>query len=166
MTTIAYKDGVMAADSGVWDNGRLVTEAVKIIRLRSGGLFGAAGDSDHRGIVKLVGGIRSPARLPSKKDLEETREEVNAILVLPGGEVFAVFNALEGMSGNHSEWRGGIECIHEGMYAVGSGGDIAMGALAVGASLVEAVWAACRYDCYTRPPVRSVGLHESEEDEE
>lgn len=43
MTVIAYRNGVMAADTAVWSDGLIVGHTRKIIRLADGRLFAASG---------------------------------------------------------------------------------------------------------------------------
>ena len=64
MTVIAYRDGMMAADSCWSDNhendscsGLIFSHAPKLRRLSSGALYGGAGASDDRELVALLDNV-------------------------------------------------------------------------------------------------------------
>ena len=108
MTTIAYRDGVMASDSRSSDEyGMHLTNTHKIMRLRSGALWGAAGDCDDRAIVDLLTDVKIEEDLPSRAALAETKVGSYGILVLSTGAVYLIGAAREIWEGD-SEWSGWV----------------------------------------------------------
>lgn len=156
MTTIAYRDGTMASDSCWADEGLQTTSLSKIDRLSSGALFGAAGDGDIRALLALIDKVKSPDKLPTKAELAATRCEVKGILVFKAGQVWMI--GIE-KSGEHFDAM--VWPANRSIAGVGSGGELAVGAMAAGKSAAEAVRIACRFDINSRPPVHSVKLAQS-----
>lgn len=157
MTTIAYKAGLMAADSAASDDWQiLTTRCVKIYRLGSGGLFGGAGDADIRSILKIFNDVKTPKGLPSKKEIIEEKTDFDGLLVLPKGKVFHVW--CNEPTGDLEIWHAGVMPIDDGHYAIGSGAIFAMPALDAGVSARDAVLVACKRDFFTRPPVHVIAL--------
>lgn len=157
MTTIAYKNGIMAADSACSDSWQiLTTRSTKIYRLASGGLLGGAGDADIRSVLELFNHVKTAKQVPSKKKIIEEKTDFDAILVLPKGKIFHVWcNEPEG---DNDRWNAGAMDIHEPHYAIGSGAPFANAALDAGASAREAVNVACKRDFFTRGPISVVTL--------
>jgi len=132
MTTIAYRDGVLAADGRVTDGQLILTdECKKIRRLSDGSLFALTGDDTHeeRIVEWLEDADISPP--PQGKDF-------TAILVDTDGNL----SFYNGMSDRFVPW-------YEGFAAFGSGSDIAYGALEMGATAEEAVIAASHRNTLT-----------------
>lgn len=153
MTTIAYRDGVMACDS-CWASGGLQTTSLtKIDRLSSGALFGAAGDGDIRALLALIDKIKSPNKLPTKAELAATRCEATGIIAFKTGQVWMISVEKQGEHFEAMVWP-----ANRNIAGVGSGGELAVGAMAAGKNAAEAVRIACRYDINSRPPVHSVKL--------
>lgn len=155
MTTICYRDGIMASDSACSDERQFLSKVVKIVRLQSGGLFGAAGDADVRAVVDLLTKVKMPRNLPAKKQIEELETDFSAILVLPKGRVFHVY--CDYIDEGNGRWSGGLFEV-DGYYAVGSGAAHAMAALEAGKSAKDAVSVACRRDFFSRPPIHVQSL--------
>lgn len=139
MTTVAYKDGVMAADSAYWSDGTQILRGRKLYRV-GGGLVGCAGAIAHweRFVEWLLDGA-----------IEEEFPigEFDAITVDPSGKA----RLWAGTIGEKLEMEGGY-------CAIGSGRDHALGAMAAGADAPLAVRAAAKHDQYTRPPFHSYRL--------
>ena len=137
MTTIAYRDGVMAADRRAYAGGpHPVGMKVKVKRTRLGGLIGVStakvGEADRFcGLVNEQG---------SSLSLDD-EIEVQALLVEPDGTVF-FFNEGRCFSGP----------IDAEFLSIGSGEKYAYGALMMGASAQEAVEIACECDVYSQGP--------------
>lgn len=160
MTTIAYRNGLMAADSACSDEDKTLSfRTQKIYRLKSGGLLGAAGDADCRQLIDLLEDIKSPSKLPSRPDIIKLFLDFDAILVLPKGKVFNVFLDAPDPDQANGRWDGGLYEIPDSYFAVGSGGTLALAAMDAGASARDAVLVACKRDFHTRPPVHVVPLH-------
>jgi ATP-dependent protease HslVU (ClpYQ) peptidase subunit len=156
LTTIAYKDGRMAADSKCTAGGMFVTKTTKMHRLPNGALLGSAGDADIRLLMDLLG--RSTARkLPSRIELANTQTEFEGILAFPNGKTYLIdvyVNDFEEMS----EWTAQVLELEERMAATGSGAQFALGAMAAGKSAAQAVAIACRYDSNSAPPVKEIDV--------
>lgn len=152
MTTIVFRDGIIAADNQVTSEGgtRLGTRA-KLLRIGDG-VFGFAGDvnaverastylralyGQSRGFAALFGHIPHRPDLPegSVTVIEVSRRGVR----MYGASLFP-------------------EPIAGPYFAIGSGRDFALGALAMGATAAEAVRAAIQFDVYSGGPIQALSL--------
>lgn len=136
MTTIAYRDGVLAADSMISTNsGRYCGAVAKIWKRDDGALLGAVGGAGDAAKLRdwfLSGSDELPPALP---------EEGQGILIKPDGTVWLA----HGQSPMYEvDWP---------FHAEGSGAAFAIGAMAHGASAEQAVSIACGYDVFSGPPV-------------
>ena len=124
MTVIAYKDGLMAADTQSWHIGIRHAEAVKIVRLPDGSLFGAAGwqPEIERAQNWLANGA-DPTIRPAKAE----EADLEGILLKPDGSVWTVAHTFDVYRTNATT------------DAVGSQKEFLYGAMAAGASAEEAV---------------------------
>jgi ATP-dependent protease HslVU (ClpYQ) peptidase subunit len=139
----------MACDS-CWNNDGLRTSSlIKIRRLSSGALYGGAGDADDRTLVALLDKVKTFERLPSREDLSDIMGDFAAILVLPQGKIVMIEKDKKG---------GEVWEANRGMMAIGSGGEIAIGAMASGKSAREAVAIACDWDINSKGPVHELEL--------
>jgi len=138
VTTICYRDGVLAADTAVNAGDMTVGTTVKIARAPDGTIGGAAGPL---GITTKFlrwlqdGMIGEP---PSGK-------EVQLMWVTPDGKVWA------------NDGDGAYEMVHA-YCAIGTGYRMAMGAMAFGATAREAVEVCCDLDHSTRRPITELAL--------
>jgi len=127
MTTIAYRDGIMASDTLVTGGPNRCGEMQKSGRTADGYLWAVAGS------MCLVEVFRAWAERREGDPYKIEDRDSNFILITPQGKV--------------REWWGNGWCESEAeFYAWGSGDSVALGAMAVGASAVEAVAAASRID--------------------
>ena len=133
MTTIAYRDGVLAADTLVTEQGRICGHTKKI-RVHKGVLWGTTGCLIHQGQFDswMLSGMRGAP--PSMKT--EANATSSAILIADQHLLTFDDHGWDAMP------------LPE-FYAVGSGGPIALGAMAAGASAAEAVACAARFDVYS-----------------
>lgn len=147
MTTIVYRDGVMAADTLVTDAGSVRRgTARKIFRTANGALVGVAGASGLTSrFVQWIENGEPEAALPRMPD----GQQMSALVAYSDGSV-AVFN--------ETLLRQKVVAPFE---AVGSGNEIALGALAMGARAEEAVLVACQFDVWSAEPVDSLRLGSS-----
>lgn len=156
MTTIAYTKGFMACDS-CWAAADVqTTSLIKITRLPSGALLGTAGDADDRTLQELLKNVKSVNKLPSRDALAALRCEMDAIFVLKSGQVFKI--GIERDGRHSSDFDAQIWPANRGVAAAGSGAELAIGAMAYGASAKEAVAIACNWDLNSRGPVHVVRL--------
>lgn len=134
MTVIVYKNYVMASDSSCWKESTEICKVKKIYRIRKG-LVGIAGDFTD--IAKFIKWLKEGA-----VEEEYPKGTFEAIVVDPSNRI--------------TLWDGwGYAPInHRGNYcAVGSGADIALGALCVGASSKQAVQAAIKHHSQCSGPI-------------
>lgn len=147
MTTIAYKDGVMAADSRSTRNGTIVSErCCKIFKAKNGWLIGWTGSAPLIDKIKewADGGCEGePPAIPKNGD--DTSSGL-ALIVKGDGSIWEL------------DHHGVLDPVNGDFMAEGSGWEIAMGAMAAGKSAIEAVEVAKTLDIYTGGDVQSVRL--------
>ena len=136
MTTIVYRNGVMAGDTAVFDRGTYCGEARKVFRNEDGALLGVCGCMSALAQLRdwfMAGGDDDP---PELKD-----QDSEGLLIRSDGV---------------AEWIGAgrkrIEMSGD-FFAIGSGFHVAMGALAAGATAERAVEIACDLDSHSRYPI-------------
>jgi ATP-dependent HslUV protease subunit HslV len=134
MTTIVYRDGELAADTGMTAGGSMVGHVTKIGRNAKGDLAGAAGDASYNFafIAWFVVGEQGSA--PEAKEDDKAFDR---------GVIFRRDGRIEVF-----EPRGRFECSAP-YYALGSGRPEALGALFMGATAEQAVRAAMAHDANT-----------------
>lgn len=152
MTTIAWRDGVLAADGRVTYGGSLILtdSCKKIRRLSDGSLFALCGDPvlEERLIEWLENCEEGESLPPHGKDF-------TAILVDPDG-------ALSTYEGSGDRFMP----MYDGFAAFGSGMDFAYGAMEAGATAEEAVKAASRRNVSTGGDIQIERPGLIDEDEE
>lgn len=132
MTTIAYKDGIMAADTQVSGSSTKFASIVKIAKTPSGSLVGAAGHCTW--INKLITWASS-----SDDDATPPLPEIghgSGFLIRPDRTIVGI------------EETGTFECASP-YYATGSGEKFAMGVMAFGGSAEDAVRVSINLDLAT-----------------
>jgi ATP-dependent HslUV protease subunit HslV len=157
LTTIAYRDGILAADNrATYSDGTIcATRTTKIYRLENKALFGCTGDADQRELLALLSKA-SPKRLPTKAELCATKTDSSGLLVFPNGRIFNV--VIDSGDGGPNDWTAQIMECKERFWADGSGYKFALGAMAAGRSAKQAVEIACRFDSNSGLPVLEVPL--------
>lgn len=140
MTTIAYRDGVLAADSRITAGNLIVPGGFyKIRRLPCGSLFAGCGIVDN--IERLLESIISDDDPPSVRN-------TTAVQIDPKGSMWT--------------YEGYVWVRQRGPYgAWGSGSAFAYGALAMGASAKDAVRVAIKFDSGSGGPVRAASIKEN-----
>lgn len=138
MTTIAYRDGIMAADTATWDcNGVYFTRATKIIRLNNGRILGGAGSRSM--LIRVACWADGNGDKPSPDDDVSVDRFMG--IVAENDKFFYIDSSL-------------VEMRQYGSFiAIGSGRELALGAMAMGASAEDAVTVAIQFDCKSRGPV-------------
>jgi hypothetical protein len=143
VTTIVYKDGVMAGDTAIFDRGTYCGSTAKVFRRKDGALIGIAGRLGELIAYKdwFLNGEHGDR--PKFAD-----DESEALIVRPDGTMW---------------WVGQSDiCQITAAYAcIGTGFKLAVGALEAGATVEEAMWIAMRLDSMTREPMNVVKLHPS-----
>lgn len=150
MTTIAYKDGMMAGDTKI-NGGKIDTFAFmkKVIKI-DGCLIGATGNIDIiQWFFKNFRGSWVTRNYVSTHSLNlNGKDDVfEALVVTPKKKIFLF-----------EEKMFPVEVGTVGYIAIGSGADVATGALYMGASPLQAVAAAIRHDIYTGGRAQKISL--------
>lgn len=130
MTTIAYKNGILAGDKQM-NSGTLPTRTTKVRRC-GGWICGASGDTArcHEILAWIEKGM-DPATLPAYQ-----RDPETCVLVIMVNQ-----EGLYLLENSHLPHR-----VEEDFYAIGSGRDFALMAMHLGKSAPEAVELASIYD--------------------
>lgn len=137
MTTIAYRDGVMAGDSRAYSGNRApIGNKVKVERLRDGTLLGVSST--------VPGGAETVRRWWDDRDLD-LPSAFSLLAVKPNGDVYYASDTPH-LSGP----------LRAPFFAIGSGNELALGAMEMGAAAVEAVRAAAKHDPWTGLPIYAV----------
>lgn len=148
MTTIAYRDGVLAADSLVCGDNTRWGAKTKIVRARCGIMGGASGDASAA--AHYLEWVESLEKEPQPEAAPDTTHGVDGLLISRDGSVWC--------------WTGGMSLFRmelpegETFTAIGSGAKLAMGAMAMGASAERAVEIAIKYDIYTGGRITTLAL--------
>jgi hypothetical protein len=156
MTVIAYssKHRVLAADSRCAEEGEYhLTNCQKVFVLKSGALFGMAGEADERDFLALLERA-TPRRMPTRAQIAELHLDGKLILVFPHGQVFRIACEFCERGQSQGEWTGEVLPIRDTLIAVGSGAAYAYGAMEHGASPTQAVRIACKRDLMCALPVQ------------
>lgn len=134
MTTIAYRDGVLAADTIMCMGGTLIGSTVKIARRMDGAMAGSAGGATYNAAFSLwfLDGEIGPPPKAEQDDHSFDR-----------GVIFRADGTLEVF-----EPRGRFSATAP-YFAFGSGKELALGAMFAGADAVTAVRAAIAHDPHT-----------------
>lgn len=142
MTTIAFKDGVMAADTQITSD--YAIHAPKIFRLPDGGVAGGAGDWSraYAGIKWLMEGEKGDP--PNLGDADILIARADGTL-WKANEEFPAYPLLDKMA------------------AIGCGALAAIVAMRGGSTAVEAVQAVAVSDIYTNDPVMSMAVEPTHE---
>lgn len=147
MTTIAYRNGIMAGDTQASFNSTCIGESIKIRKGNNGNLYGFSGsivEADEA--FEFLQDDTKTIKKPIKFTDNETFYTIIEVIVT--GAVFI--------------YEGTVDPIQfkAPFYAQGSGSDLALGAMAAGASAEEAVKIACKYNIYSSEPVTIISLNE------
>ena len=135
MTTIAYRDGIIAADSQQsWDSHK--TKCEKLFRATDGSVIGTSGDTFSS--MMFVDWYNNKRRTKPDLTLIDIEEDFLCIILKKDG--LWTVNKFFHMVKDRNE---------QDMLAIGSGAAAAMAAMLMGASAEKAVEIACKVDLYT-----------------
>lgn len=148
MTIIAYRKGVMASDTKLSAGGLNWSNCTKIKKVK-GWLIGAAGPWDaseafmaHFDPIAHIKTLK--ITLPPATDKDDA---MCAIMVSPKGKIY------------YTEAGGVIGTLRtQGFIAIGSGEGIAMAGMEMGATAIEAVKLAMKYNVYCGGRVHKIKL--------
>jgi hypothetical protein len=135
MTIIAYKDGILAADGGMWNEGHEVaTPFPKITRGSDGSLWAIAGKVHNAWFLRDWVERGMDHDQPPPFDHNDRDDYPNVIWVKPDGSMWAA----------HGEWRFAFlgrrgSDAAEGCWGEGNASAFCEGAMAAGLSAAEAV---------------------------
>lgn len=132
MSTIAYKDGVLVGDRGAWEGSTLVGHWRKVVKCADGAVAGAVGNTTL--VQEFLEWAAGPRADPPPSFGPGNGE---GLLVEQAG----VVRVLEA----RRRWLR----LETPLYAVGSGGQLALGAMLAGAGPEEALRLAARHDAWT-----------------
>lgn len=132
MTTIAYRDGVVAADTQATDGHGCTNGRVLKVERRGPFLAAAAGQACLA--RRFLDWFRSG--LVGEPEPGNDERNADGMIFMPDGRIVE-FSPL------------GSKTVFADFYATGSGMDYALGAMAMGASAEEAVRVAARFDSST-----------------
>lgn len=137
MTVVAYRDGIMAADSVGWvGDVKVCGTREKVFRLPDGSLFGCAGRTSL--ILKVRDWLSAWPSLPSPPATTKDDDGFEGVLVhWPAGTVYRI---------DGSDLA--VYPVYMPFYCIGAHHEMVWGALAAGASAVEAVEIAVKYGQY------------------
>lgn len=149
MTTIAYRDGIMAADSGSWQGGASHGWAMKLARGKDGVLYGVAGNApEAMGFLAWVNSGYEGEQ-PKAEPLPDGGNAFIVLAVAPGGPVRLIAAR-------------GEESYDAPYFAIGAGAPTAFGAFHAGASAYDAIEAAKEHGEGAFGAVRTIS-HEEEQ---
>ena len=127
MTCIAYRDGVLAGDTE-WGDGNIKHQDIKVVK-RNGHLIGICGN-DTPPLDDVIEWFFST---PEKKKEEFKKVDFAILVIDPSGAIWLLDN------------RGHSFKTKEKFWAIGSGQEVAMGAMEAGATAKQAVKAAIKW---------------------
>jgi ATP-dependent protease HslVU (ClpYQ) peptidase subunit len=142
MTTVAYRSGVLAADTqSAGEDGTKYRMRKIHMTTHSGVLYGCAGDTSAILRIRrwMERNTTSRPRLPKDTDAD-------VLMVKPDGTLWMLNDAFD--------W----EPVDAKFHAIGSGASFALGAMARGATAVQAVKIAARFDINTSAPIDTLVL--------
>ena len=138
MSTIAYRDGILAADSMAYGGKYTASPGLKwkIWRLDNG---------DRLGVSSVVPGAGEAVRdwLNGKLEREHVPTDMVAIMIKGRDQLYVASGTLQFSGPIESEF-----------YAIGGGADFAIGAMHQGADAAEAIRCAIAHDQHTGGEVR------------
>lgn len=144
MTTIAYRDGVMASDSRAYSGSRnYIGSKNKIHRLSNGSLIGLSSS--------VVGECERLKRFVEGRGVElecELDMPVQALLVTVDGSVYYF-----------SEGRSFSGPINNDYFAIGSGEQYAIVSMSLGASAAKSIETAIEFDVWTGGDIKCLELN-------
>lgn len=141
MTTIAFRDGLLAADTRINRSGTILSDNhQKITRLSNGDLLALAGLEAQR--EAMIAHLEDDEPLPVCE--EGADDDFTALIATTDGSLYV----YEGI-GHLQRWEGDF-------YAIGTGSDFAIAAMVMGAAADEAVSVAMRCDVYSGGEVVSM----------
>lgn len=147
MTTIAYRNGIMAADTRAYSGGSVpIGQKNKIHRLDDGSLVGVS--STEPGMAEAFAAWLNDGANPEEAAFAGDRlKNLSALHITPEGQVFFYCENITPSGPLYSRF-----------FAIGSGEQYALGALSSGATAEAAVKVAGLHDVWTNQDIITVPL--------
>lgn len=149
MTTIVYRDGILAADSQVTQD----SEAGGSRKFKCEKLYRKTTSKGAEAIIALAG-ESTPGLV--FLDWYGTDRKPSRLLIESGADFTALVLRRDGLWEYDCWCRG--ERVADAFYAIGSGAKAALGAMHMGATAAEACEIATRIDPYSSPPIVTMQL--------
>jgi ATP-dependent protease HslVU (ClpYQ) peptidase subunit len=152
MSTVAYRNGIMAADSAGWSGDTYMGTHAKMRQVGTR-LVGCVGGLASIELFMEYMKKRTAAALQKLKELEhKTDQDSNQTTTTSDLDLAAI---CVDSDGSVSIWDNSLVpiTVEADYYATGSGEEYALGAMAMGAAAEQAVRAAAHHDAHTRLPV-------------
>jgi hypothetical protein len=140
MTIVCFKDGILAADSVVVEDGMAYGLMRKIIRSDTGCLAGGSGDVSS--LYPFLEWVRKGMKARGKP----TIGELDGIVIKPNGEILFFENGLVPFK------------VSSKSHAIGSGAQMAIGAMMHGATAIQAVKYVCERITTCQEPIQALRL--------
>lgn len=142
MTVIAFKSGIMAADT-MLSGGNSQNRAQKLVRLPDGGVAGGCGlwRNAYSALKYLEEGGDADATVGVPKV-----DDATILIARPDGSLWLIEDAFPAFP------------IRDAVASVGCGSDAALMAMSLGLSPVEAVGRVTRQDVFCGDPVQSMAV--------
>jgi hypothetical protein len=153
MTVIAFKDGVMAADT-MLSAFNAQNRAQKIVRLPDGGVAGGCGQWNraYSGLKYLAdGGSLDDRANPRTPEGPPNVEGASIMVAKPDGTLWLIEDEFPAFP------------LRDEVAAIGCGAEAALMAMTLGLSAVEAVSKVTRQDVLCGDPVQSMEVQETHE---
>lgn len=150
MTTIAYKQGILASDSRVTDSETGIYGAIKKINKIDNCLVGGCGNAELVAwfLNNFAGRMfNKTTHNPYTTICNRREDEFQGLIITPRGKIFMVEASLIP-----------FEIKSAGGLAIGSGAAFAMGAMASGKTAAEAVSIAMKFDVNSGGKVQKLKL--------
>ncbi|MCK1543278.1 hypothetical protein IVB12_15285 [Bradyrhizobium sp. 179] len=153
MTTIAFKDGIMASDSCISGSGFFAASVPKVLRTSAGALIGWSGEADNRAVLALLDKVKNPKSLPTKQEIAACQTEFDLLIAFGPNQVYNVT-----CDEDNGRYTGYVTLANLGFAATGSGWALATGAMLAGKSARDAVMIACKVDRFSKLPVHALSF--------
>lgn len=149
MTTIAYKDGVMAADSRAYSGDSTpIGHKTKIHRLEDGSLIGVS--SCKPGVPEtFIKWVREGANIDKTPNMVMDFLALHVKPTITGDAEITFYNSCFVAAGP----------VFGPYFSIGSGEKYALGAFSMGADAVQAIQAACMHDAWSKEPITRLELY-------
>ena len=146
MTTIAFKDGVMAGDGLITQHDRVLATGFKKVIMESNIMLGLVGNPDL--IIKLKQVLKKGDGKAYNKTLDHISE------ILDDRSEVLVYNTKTKLLTSHT--KTGYMIVEDKVYAIGSGACYAMPCLVTDNTAAEAVLMASNFDIRTNSNITEV----------